>query len=160
MKNPMLLLLALVAFGCSSPEPTDLSTLVHQDGQYLDSDTMEPYSGVVISFFGADPVKIAQSATLKNGYFDGPYQEYHKNGQLWLKGTYSAGQLDGPGESYRESGELWSRGNFSNGKFDGSWEFYSEEGQLLDKGSFKNGEQCGEWMEGGETVTYDPCPSN
>ena len=40
---------------------------------------------------------------------------------------------------------------------DGPWETYHDNGQLERKGTYKDGEKCGEWIEGGETVTYDPC---
>ena len=41
---------------------------------------------------------------------------------------------------------------------DGPVGFYHEDGQLREKGTGNMGEKCGEWIEGGETVTYDPCP--
>ena len=64
---------------------------------------------------------------------DGPYEIYHENGQLMMKGTFKDGELDGPVESYYDNGEL-------------SY-----------KGTYKDDEECGEWLEEGETVTYDPC---
>ena len=64
---------------------------------------------------------------------DGPYESYHDNGQLMMKGTMKDGVGDGP------------------------FEFYYENGELSYKGTFKDGEECGEWLEEGETVTYDPC---
>jgi antitoxin component YwqK of YwqJK toxin-antitoxin module len=64
---------------------------------------------------------------------DGPYEIYHENGQLMMKGTFKDGELDGPVESYYDNGEL-------------SY-----------KGTYKDDEECGEWIEDGETVTYDPC---
>ena len=67
------------------------------------------------------------------GLIDGPYETYHDNGQLSVKGTYKNGDLDGPFESYHESGQLES------------------------KGTYKDYKRCGEWLEYGETATYDPC---
>ena len=65
---------------------------------------------------------------------DGPYEIYHENGQLMMKGTFKDGELDGP------------------------YEFYYENGQLEARGTLNMREECGEWLEDGETVTYPPCP--
>jgi antitoxin component YwqK of YwqJK toxin-antitoxin module len=64
---------------------------------------------------------------------DGPYEDYHDNGQLFQKGTYKDGKPDGPSE------------------------YYYDNGQLESKGTLKDNEKCGEWLEQGETVTHDPC---
>ena len=64
---------------------------------------------------------------------DGPYESYHENGQLWVKGTYNMGEYHGPYERYHENG------------------------QLAGKTTWNMGEACGEWIEDGKTVTYDPC---
>ena len=65
---------------------------------------------------------------------DGPFEEYHDNGQLFMKGTVKDGELDG------------------------SNEVYGEDGELIVKGSYKDGEPCGEWIMLGETVTQElPC---
>ena len=71
--------------------------------------------------------------TWKDGEFDGPFEEYHENGQLMMIGTYKDRELNGPFERYGRNGEL------------------------LDRGTLREGEECGEWLEDGETVTYDPC---
>ena len=90
---------------------------------------------------------------------DGPWEEYHENGQLSVTATYKDGELDGPFEFYDEDGQLRMKMTYKDGEFDGPFEFYDEDGQLSAKGTYKDGEQqCGEWLEEGETVTYDPCP--
>jgi len=105
---------------------------------------------------------------------DGPFEEYHDNGQLESKGTYKDGEPeDGLFESHDENGQLWLRGTFKDGEFDGPYERYDDDGQLVQKltykdgklhgpveirGTYNNDERCGEWFEDGETVTYDPCP--
>ena len=52
---------------------------------------------------------------------DGPYKDYHDNGELWMKGSYSDGKEDGPFESYHEDGQLESKGSYSRGKKCGEW---------------------------------------
>jgi len=37
-------------------------------------------------------------------------------------------------------------------------ELYGEDGRLLEKGTYNWDEKCDEWIEGGDSVTYPPCP--
>ena len=90
---------------------------------------------------------------------NGPYEEYHENGQLMLKGSYFNDKREGQWEWYYENGQLWSKASYSNRRLDGPFEFYYEDGQLESKGSFSDGDKCGEWIEEGETLTYPPCPN-
>ena len=87
----------------------------------------------VKSYFDNGQLQVRRGGQ-KDGKWDGPYESYHENGQLWKKATYTAGELSGPYEEYHENGQLGA------------------------KGTFNMGEQCGEWIEDGETVTYPPCP--
>ena len=88
---------------------------------------------------------------------DGPYEDYHDNGQLFQKGTYKDGKLNGPYEEYYDNGQLEGKGTFKDGVMDGPSEGYHYNGQLREKGTLKDNEKCGEWLEQGETVTHDPC---
>ena len=88
---------------------------------------------------------------------DGPYEEYHDNGQLFEKLTYKDVDLDGPYERYWGNGQLDRKTTYKDGVQDGLREEYYENGQLREKGTFKDDGKCGEWFERGETVTYDPC---
>ena len=49
-----------------------------------------------------------------------PYERYHENGQLWVKGTYKAGARDGAYEVYRENGQLEESGTYRAGQRVGS----------------------------------------
>jgi len=80
---------------------------------------------------------LAEKATYRDGVLDGPYEQYHENGQLEVKGTYTDEGPDGPYERYFDNGELWM------------------------KGTYNMGERCGEWVDRtsvSEIVTYPPCP--
>ena len=68
---------------------------------------------------------------------DGPYEFYHENGQLNVKGTYVAGERDGPFESYNEDGQLMRKATYKDGRYDGPFEFYYDNGQLGSKGTYK-----------------------
>jgi len=112
MKKTLLFALALIAVGCSDPPsdtqggsgpaepiPRNLDGLVQQGDTYLDRETMRPYSGPVFTLAPDDTTQVALSANLKDGKLDGPYEDYHDNGQLGETGTYVAGELDGPAEA-------------------------------------------------------------
>jgi len=88
------------------------------------------------------------------------FWQYGKpTGSLLLeKGTMKDGKKNGPFENYHGDGQVRERGIYKDGRFDGLYEWYRNPGQLCFKGTFKNGEPCGEWLEDGKTVTYPPCP--
>ena len=50
-----------------------------------------------------------------NGEKHGPWEIYHKNGQLSWKGNFVNGKRNGFCESYWESGQVFFKGNFLNG---------------------------------------------
>jgi len=142
-----------------SENRVDLSTLVKRGDQYLVPGSLNPYTGPFVSYHS--PTIVNEWGGMRNGYLHGPFEGYHENGQLRTKRSYSNGEWTGPFERYYENGQLDTKGSFSNGSNDGPWESYYENGELAFKGSFSNGTRCGEWINlAGETVTYDPCPSN
>ena len=89
---------------------------------------------------------------------DGPYEDYHDSGELWMKGSYSDGKEDGPFESFFKNGQPEWVCSFAKGELHGPFESYHEDGQLESKGSYSHGKKCGEWTEGKETVRYPSCP--
>ncbi len=89
---------------------------------------------------------------------DGPYEDYHDSGELWMKGSYSDGKEDGPFESFFKNGQPEWVCSFAKGELHGPFESYHEDGQLESKGSYSHGKKCGEWTEGVETVRYPSCP--
>ena len=120
----------VLVVGCG-PEPRDMETLQELNGLYLNPGDGQPYSGPVFEMRG--DVR-TMTGSLKDGDWDGPYEEYYENGQLGEKGMKKDGEWDGPRETYYDNGEL-------------SY-----------KGTYKDDEECGEWIEDGETVTYElPC---
>ena len=55
--------------------------------------------------------------TYQNGKISGPYESYHKNGQLWFKGSFRNGKYEGPWVSYYLDGRLNLKysGNYRDG---------------------------------------------
>ena len=83
---------------------------------------------------------------LKKGVQVGPWVTYHKNGQLWSKGTYKNEKRDGPWVIYYETGRLQTKGTQQDGEWDGPYVLYHENGQLKSKGNWKNGGLAGPWV--------------
>jgi len=149
MKRFLLLTLTLIAVGCSEPIPRNLEELVWQGddyrfrGVYLDRETVRPYSGPVFDFFPDDTTRFRTIGSLKDGKWDGLYEDYWANGQLWEKGTYKDGEKDGLWESYHENGQLEERVTHKDEVPDGPTEGYYDNGQLRTKGTYRDGELDG-----------------
>ena len=102
----------------------------------------------------------------KDDKWDGPYESYQENGQLWKKATYTAGELDGLFKEYYPNGQLRVTGTYKDGEWDGPYEYCTSLGQIIEKGTYNMGERCGEWIQeetgflGSKTsvtVTFPPC---
>ena len=187
MKKTLLLALALIAAGCADPTPRNLDELSRQGPQYLDPETLEPYSGPAYRMSEDDPTQIVLRANLRDGRFhgdfedfapeavegglglyqtgtyrdgqrEGRYEVFYPSGVLRGHGIYENDELNGPYESHYENGQLWEKSTFTAGELDGLFESYHENGQLEQRGTANMGQKCGEWIEDGETVTFDPCP--
>ena len=61
----------------------------------------------------------------ENGLKEGPWEEYHDNGNLMDKENYVNGKLHGLYESYYSNGKLWYKVNYVNGVEHGLSEWYS-----------------------------------
>ena len=187
MKKTLLFVLALIASGCAEPIPRNLDDLSMQGPQYLDPETLEPYSGPAYRMSEDDSTQIVLRANLRDGRFhgdfenfapeavegglglyqtgtyrdgqrEGRYEVFYPSGVLRGHGIYENDELNGPYESHYENGQLWEKSTYVAGEPDGPFESYHENGQLEQRGTANMGQKCGEWIEDGKTVTYDPCP--
>ena len=93
----------------------------------------------IIEYYDDGKIKRAYSVD-ENGKFDGPYERYHENGQLWEKCTCKDGKYDGPYERYYDNGQLGKKCTYKDGKEDGPYEEYHKNGQLKEKSTCKDGE--------------------
>ena len=155
-----------------------------QGPQYLDPETLEPYSGPAYRMSEDDPTEIVLRVNLRDGRFHGDFEDFalegdsqglyqtgtYRDGQLegrfevfypsgvfGARGTYENGEQDGPSELYSETGQLEFRATFAAGELDGPYEAYHENGQLWERGTWNMGEECGEWVIEGEARTFPPC---
>ena len=76
------------------------------DGLYYQKFTDVPFSGKVTGI---------QQGKIKKGKMEGPWVEYHDNGQLFGKGDYKNGKREGPWVTYLHNGQLVDEGTYKNG---------------------------------------------
>ena len=124
--------------GTSLGQEVTMDDLVEREGLMYRPFTTVPFTGVTTGL---------KQYTFKNGKRDGPFAQYHDNGQLRGKGNYTEGYLDGPWVWYYANGELDTKGNWINGKRDGPWVWYFIDGRLSWIGNYKDGKREGPWVE-------------
>ena len=150
MKKTLLFVLALIATGCADPIPRNLDDLSRQGPQYLDPETLEPYSGPAYRRSEDDSTQIVLRVNLRDGRFHGDFEDFELAGDslgLYQTGTYRDGQKEGRTEFFYTSGVLYAPASYENDEFDGPLEAYDENGQLRTKATYVAGELDGpgEW---------------
>ena len=106
--------------------------LVKLEGLYYYKFTGDPFTGKITG----NP-----QGSFKDGKRNGPWVDYHDNGQTKTKGTNKDGKRDGPWVYYHDNGQLWAKGTYKYGKKDGPWVYYYDNGQLWYKVTFKDGKE-------------------
>ncbi|MBC92360.1 MAG: hypothetical protein CMM38_01835 [Rhodospirillaceae bacterium] len=98
-------------------------------GETVSTSDLEKRSGIIYKKKSNIPFTGSVKGSSVDGYF--------------FKKTYKNGQVAGPYESYHKNGQLWFRGSFKNGKYEGRWESYYSDGRLNHQytGTYKNGEK-------------------
>jgi antitoxin component YwqK of YwqJK toxin-antitoxin module len=84
-----------------------------------------------------------------------PFDKYHENGKLALKGTWKDGKYHGPWVGYYDNGQLRYKGTYKDDKRVGPWVGYYDNGQLRYKGTYKNGLMDGPWVDYYENGTVN-----
>jgi antitoxin component YwqK of YwqJK toxin-antitoxin module len=125
MKKTLLFALALIAVGCADPIPRNLDDLPMQGPQYLDPETLEPYSGLAYRMSEDDSTQIVLRVNLRDGRFHGDFEDFdpervEEGVGLYETGTYRDGQREGRYEYFYPSGVLRGRGTYENGLGEGS----------------------------------------
>jgi hypothetical protein len=121
-----------VVVACSDSTPRNLDTLIQEADIYLDSETMEPYSGPVAQFAPHDETVIEMKGELVDGRLNG-----------WVEKFATV------------SGTITSRIYYSNGEQQGPYERLTDFGDIFERGIYHNGEQCGEWVVQANISNYD-----
>lgn len=81
----------------------------------------------------------------ESGVKQGPFLEYHVNGQLATAGWHVGGSLNGNWRTWNDAGVLVESGMFVGGKEEGSWEYWRQDGTKCARGCYVQGVREGEW---------------
>ncbi|MBM4184418.1 MAG: hypothetical protein FJ207_09345 [Gemmatimonadetes bacterium] len=188
MQRSLFLALGLLAglhHGVSAQTPLNFDQLIDRRGVYLHRETLEPYTGLVVSMWNATQVR--ERGTLLNGRWDGVRETYFLEGHLELRETWRNGVLNGPFEGWFREGTPSDKGTYVDGLLDGDYESRWSRalansivthagggasirgGELAERGAYSAGRPCGEWyrwvpVDGGgmraeDPISYAPCPA-
>lgn len=86
-----MLLAALLGAACSAAPTRDLRELVLRDSVYVDSSTLEPFTGNVFRTFPDHPDRVQLEGELRNGLWNGELVVYHPNGRVRYLGRLADG---------------------------------------------------------------------
>lgn len=91
------------------------------------------------------------------GRMQGPWREYHPNGQVRSKGEYVNSKRVGEWEFFHANGKVEQKGKYDRkGKAQGPWKWYYESGNLLREETYRNDLQDGmmiEYSDSGKVIT-------
>ncbi|MCC7303719.1 MAG: hypothetical protein IT233_13850 [Bacteroidia bacterium] len=91
------------------------------------------------------------------GNEQGPWEEFHANGQLKGKGEYKDGKRIGDWSFYHINGKLEQKGKYDKkGRAQGVWKWYYEGGNLLREENYLDGQREGamtEYSDSGSVIT-------
>ena len=60
---------------------------------------------------------------------DGPFEKFHRDGSLWVRGHRKDGVEHGAFEFFRKDGTLMRSGSFDHGRQVGAWTTYDQDGK-------------------------------
>lgn len=131
-----------------SPEGKVVSAKVYVEGVLTGEgiiDTMGRQQGPWKEFHPNGELK-SQGEYL-NGKRVGDWTFFHPNKKIEQKGKYDKrGRAQGPWKWYYESGNLLREENYRNDLQDGTMTEYSEDGKIITKGDYVDGQKEGPWM--------------
>jgi len=130
-----------------------------------------PEGNVIAAKVYIDGVLTGEGILDTAGRQQGPWKEYHPNGELKSKGEYvngkrigdwvfyhpngkteqlgkydKRGRAQGPWKWFYESGNLLREENYRNDLQDGTMTEYSDDGKIITKGDYVDGQKEGPWI--------------
>jgi antitoxin component YwqK of YwqJK toxin-antitoxin module len=89
--------------------------------------------------------RLAAKIDVRNGSFNGKWEEYYQNGKIKLRGSIAHDKRDGPYVEYYENGKIKFLGFYFKDMREGSWEVYYENGKINSRGSYSKDMKDGLW---------------
>ena len=157
MKRTLFFIIALVFIASLSFSQTkvNINNLEEYGGAMFKIDDDKPYSGRVFALYkNTDNKKL--EGLYRDGLKNGKWTWWHKNGDIYSKGSFRAGLMSGQWEFYYSNGKIMAVGHYRNG--DGTnedkngipihgrqskWAFWHKNGFKSDEQTWKNGKKDG-----------------
>ena len=110
--------------------------------------TMTPFTGTITReaiINDKDNYPCCTTAEIRNGYMEGPWEEFSSFDELILvrRGNAKLGYIDGEYTSYYEDGKIEEKAFFVMGRFDGEYKAFYQNGNLKCSIFFKEGQRQG-----------------
>jgi antitoxin component YwqK of YwqJK toxin-antitoxin module len=116
-----------------------------------------PEGKVINSKVFVDGVLTGEGILDTAGRQQGPWKEYHPNGQIMSQGEYLNGKRIGEWVFYHPNGKVEQKGKYDKkGKAQGGWKWFYESGHLLREENYRNNLQDGtmtEYSDTGKVIT-------
>ncbi len=111
-----------------------------------------PEGKVIAAKMYADGVLTGEGILDTAGRQQGPWKEYHPNGQIKSQGEYVNGKRIGEWVFYHPNGKIEQKGKYDKkGKAQGAWKWYYETGTILREENYRNNLQDGTMTEYGDS---------
>lgn len=136
------LLFVIILFsGCSKKPKLHHPHLVTKQGLIYAYGKDTPYTGHEKDIVKGQLIEY----DVKDGFKNGTFKLYHKNGKLEMLGKIVMNKNEGIWKYFNPDGSLESTGKFKNDKPDSTWVWYYNDGKLKSKGDFSDGKKIGKW---------------
>jgi len=96
-------------------------------------------------YFFKDGKTILSTENYKNGFLEGKFQIFYKNGKLTELAHYKNGKLNGKRIRYSDDGETTEDITYQAGIMHGPAIIYDEKGEIYSKGNYTDGIKTGIW---------------
>ena len=89
--------------------------------------------------------KLKRHGTYEDDIVQGPYTEFHKNGQKAMTGEFKDGKMHGHWTRYYENGKIKDEGDWDLGIPVGKWKHWHANGKVSAEGIFKDEKKDCSW---------------
>ena len=125
----VLILYAIIFFGCANGPINILTDLELNNGLYYKKNKNKPFTGKIFSNFNNQMQKT--SGYLLDGKRDGLWIEHYENGRIKIKASFKNGMAHGIRQEWYDNGVKKQQGDFKNDEYDGRWLKWHPSGSYL-----------------------------
>ena len=112
------------------------------DGNRIEMIPIENETAKIVGHFKNG--KVSREFEMKNGDFDGNYNEYYSTGQLYEQQVYVNDERQGLYQVFYPNGKIMEEGNYENGEANGVYKKYYSTGKIKEEITYINDVRHGE----------------